>query len=539
MNHIKLLDCTLRDGAYLIDKKFGDIAIYGIVHGLMEAKIDIIEIGFLQNDGYGDGKVVFGNGADARKYVPEDKEECLFTVLADYSRYNINKLDNYDRKSFDAVRACFFKEERFDVLNFCREIKNKGYKLFVQPVDILGYSDFEIIDFINRINEIEPHCFSIVDTFGSMYIDDMRRIYSLVHHNLTEASSIGFHSHNNLQMSSAISQDFVKITFGQRNAIVDSTVSGMGRGAGNTPTELIAQFLVSKFECRYNIDVILDVIDTYIDNMRAHCEWGYSTPFFSAGTFNAHVNNLTYLTQKASLQSKDIRRIVNLLDTETRKRYNYSQLENVYLSYCASNFNDSPVIDQLNSALKGRHIVMLAPGKSTVTEADRIQSFVSEHDAIVISINFFHENIKSDFLYFNNAKRYSYIKNDKRFKEIKKIVTSNISTDESKNIFVVSFTRLLKSGWENLDNSAILLLRLLDLLDVTSVTIAGLDGFGSETRGMQYADESLETPLNHVNILCKNKEIQSMLNDFFKNRKAKYEIDFITQTRFSKQLNNL
>ena len=52
MNHAMVLDCTLRDGAYLLDKKFGDSNIQGIIDGLMKARIDIIEIGFFQDDGF-------------------------------------------------------------------------------------------------------------------------------------------------------------------------------------------------------------------------------------------------------------------------------------------------------------------------------------------------------------------------------------------------------------------------------------------------------------------------------------------------------
>lgn len=110
-HHAKLLDCTLRDGAYLIDKKFGNDTINGMIHGLLEAKIDIIEMGFLQNEGFGEGKTVYLNGADAEKFVPKDKQDTLFTVLADYSRYSVSNLDQYTGKSFDAVRACFFKKK--------------------------------------------------------------------------------------------------------------------------------------------------------------------------------------------------------------------------------------------------------------------------------------------------------------------------------------------------------------------------------------------------------------------------------------------
>ena len=246
MKNRLILDCTLRDGAYLIDKKFGDENIFGIIHGLMEANIDIIEIGFLQNDGRGKGKTVYLNGADAKKYIPSEKEGKLFTVLADYSRYSIDNLDENDGNTFDAVRACFFKHERFDAIPFCNKIKEKGYKVFVQPVDILGYSDAELIEFIEMINEVEPFCFSIVDTFGSMYQEDLRRVYNLIEHNLVGSAAIGFHSHNNLQMSSALSQTFLTLIGNRRRGIVDATISGMGRGAGNTPTELVAEYMVKQ-----------------------------------------------------------------------------------------------------------------------------------------------------------------------------------------------------------------------------------------------------------------------------------------------------
>ena len=166
--HAKLLDCTLRDGAYLIDKKFGDPIIHGILNGLVAAKTDMIEIGFLQDEGMGEGKTVFQNSRDAERYIPRKRDGCLFTVLADYSRYSVSNLDDFTGRSCDAVRECFFKHERQKALEVSREIQKKGYLLFLQPVDILGYTDTELLEFIDQVNELEPYCFSIVDTFGSM-----------------------------------------------------------------------------------------------------------------------------------------------------------------------------------------------------------------------------------------------------------------------------------------------------------------------------------------------------------------------------------
>ena len=166
MNHAMVLDCTLRDGAYLVDKEFGDNNIRGIIDGLVKARIDCIEIGFFQNEGFGEGKTVYKNSADAKRFIPADKQGSMFTVLADYSRYSVDNLDECTADSIDAVRECFFKEERFAAIEACKVIKEKGYKCFVQPVDVLGYTDIELIEFIELVNEVEPYCLSIVDTFG-------------------------------------------------------------------------------------------------------------------------------------------------------------------------------------------------------------------------------------------------------------------------------------------------------------------------------------------------------------------------------------
>lgn len=539
MNHAKLLDCTLRDGAYLIDKKFGDASINGIINGLLNTGIDLIEIGFLQNEGFGKGKTVFKNSKDAEKYVPKNKNGTLFTVLADYSRYSVENLDEYTEKSFDAVRACFFKKERYDVIDFCKEIKRKGYKLFIQPVDILGYSDIELIEFIEMINSIEPYCLSIVDTFGSMYVEDLRRVYEIINHNLIPNCKIGFHSHNNMQMSSALSQEFLRMTFGKRNVVVDATISGMGRGAGNTPTELIAQYMVSKLGYNYDIDALLDVIDEYMDNIRSRCSWGYSTNYFIAGAYGAHVNNIAYLSKKNSIRYKDIRYILNKVGAIPRKRYDYDLLEKTYVDYLNSEIDDSKALEYLKNIFQNRNVVMIAPGRTAKTCCNDIKRYIEENNALVISVNFMYDSVKTDYMYFSNVKRYQYWSNVPETKSINKILTSNVTLNPRENEYVVSFTKLVKCGWEHMDNSAILLLRLLDGLNVKSIAIAGLDGFEYNLKNTDnYVSPEME--LANINDASKllNKEISEMLKDFMETKTGDENVIFITPSRFDFLGNN-
>ena len=531
MKHVNLLDCTLRDGAYLLDKKFGESNIRGIIAGLVKAKMDFIEIGFFQDEGFGEGKTVFKNSQDAKKYVPKDKEGCLFTVLADYSRYSVENLDEYDPESIDAVRECFFKHERYEAVKVCKEIKKKGYKVFVQPVDILGYTDEELIELINLINEVEPYSFSIVDTFGSMYQDDLRRVFEIINHNLISTCKIGFHSHNNMQMSNALSQEFVCMTFGKREVVIDGTISGMGRGAGNTPTELIVQYLNSKWEYNYDIDALLDIIDDYMDNIRTKCNWGYSTEYFVAGAYSAHVNNIQYLTKKSSIRSKNIRYILNKIGAIARKRYDYDLLEKTYLDYMSSDIDDLKAIESLNKELSGKDILLIAPGYSITKEKDKLLKYINKNNPVIISISFIPEDIKIDYLYLTNTRRYSNLKNNEDFKKVNKILTSNVKPkSDSKKEIIVSFAKLIKCGWENLDNSTILLLRLLDKLKVKTISIAGFDGY--DNISTNYATEELELSEVKNNYKIANEEISKMLKDYIETRQEKTKIKFITTSRF-------
>jgi len=355
---------------------------------------------------------------------------------------------------------------------------------------------------------------------------------------LTSDCRIGFHSHNNLQMSSALSQAFVKMALGRRNAIIDSTISGMGRGAGNTPTELIAQYLVSKWGCSYNIDAILDLIDGYMDNLRTKCSWGYSTPFFLAGAYSSHVNNIAYLTRKNSIRSKDIRYLLNKVGAESRKIYFYDLLESTYLQYMEANIDDSLAIDRLRKELHGRNVAVLVPGGSIITAERKITNYIEDNNAVVISINFIHESISSDYLYMNNLKRFS---NWPELSEIniKKIFTSNIMQTAGSGEYIVSFTRLIKCGWEHMDNSTIMLLRLLNQLEVSSIGIAGLDGFSYGNEGIpNYANENMELKSSMLSPKELNREIDEMLNDFIKSKHTEIPLRFITESRFDKDYSN-
>ena len=389
-----------------------------------------------------------------------------------------------------------------------------------------------LLELIEKINPLEPYAFSIVDTFGSMYKEDLRRVFYLIDRNLNASSRIGFHSHNNLQMSFSLSQEFVDMTQGLRKVVIDATMAGMGRGAGNTNTELVMQYMNRKYNAGYDIDVVLDLIDNYVDGIRSTCSWGYSTPYFLAGSYSAHVNNIAYLTAKAGISSRDINYILNRIGSDARKRYDYDLLEKTYMEYNGTIRDDDKDVALLKENLQGKDILMLLPGHSIVTHKEEILKYCQEKKPVVVSVNLLSHDYPINYVYFSNKKRYNYWKNASRFKEYKKIVTSNVTNVEDKNQHIIDFTRLVKCGWDQLDNSGILLLRLLDELNPASIAMAGFDGYSHDSSSNNYMHKEMEKTRNIKNADEANRDVQSMLEDYFNTRQSDCPIQFLTPSRF-------
>lgn len=140
MNNIKLLDCTLRDGGYINDWNFGFHTIRDIIKKLVDSQVDYVEVGFLRDCEYDREKTLFNNCAEITPILPEKRGNTMFTAMALHNKYDIDKLEPYDEKTIDAIRVTFHDYDIDEGLTFAQKAKNKGYKVFCNPINIMGYS---------------------------------------------------------------------------------------------------------------------------------------------------------------------------------------------------------------------------------------------------------------------------------------------------------------------------------------------------------------------------------------------------------------
>ncbi len=337
---VQITDCTIRDGGYLFNKNPDKEFVKGIMKGLALAGIDFVETGFLQDNVSGEN-LVYKNSNDARKYLPEDKGQTQFLGFCDNSRYSLENLNNFDGQSFKWLRISFAKHETEESLKFCTGAKKKSYLVQFNPMDSISYSDEERAALIEKVNIAMPASFSIVDTFGAMYLDDLEHIFKQVDSLLDKNIKIGLHSHDNLGLSCALAEAMVNMAGKSgRDVIIDGSLFGMGRGAGNAKTELLADFLNKKYGCNYNIPLLLETIDKYITPVLNNINWGYDLPMYVCGTKHSHVDNVYHLKDKYGCTANEIFDVVERLTPAQRTRYgagysktDFSVLDNLYKNY--------------------------------------------------------------------------------------------------------------------------------------------------------------------------------------------------------------
>lgn len=531
---MQLLDCTLRDGAYIVDAKFGTSAIKGIIDKLQKANIEVIECGWLKNSEHKIGTTFFHVPEDISMYVNQKSEKSVFVAMIDWDRYDLNYLPQNNHSILDAIRVVFPRGKAKEGIEVGRQILAKGYKVYFQAANTLAYTDDELVELAQYVNAIDAEALSIVDTFGAMYEEDLDRIIEILDESLDSRIKLGFHSHNNQQLSFALTQYFVnRLQYSERDVVVDASLCGMGRGAGNTTTELAASFLNRKYNCNYEMNQILDAIDLYMGNFQEKFSWGYSTPYFISGMYCCHVNNIAYLQKNHRTNAKDMNEIIKSLNPDDRIKYDYDLLEEKYLENQNRMVDDSDSVEMLSSDLQGRNILLIAPGKSTLTEISKVKDYIKAKNPVVIEVNAINPEYDADYLFLISNSRYDYSKSvyPAQYNKMKKILLSNIAADNDENNFIVNFNKVVKRGWDYFDNAVISCLRLMKVLQVKNVAIAGFDEF-NDRYNESYADSSLPTvnPKGDWNKL--NAEILDMYKDFKNNVGNSMNIEFVTDSIF-------
>ncbi|MEE3410080.1 MAG: hypothetical protein VZQ47_05580 [Treponema sp.] len=321
MKSIKLLDCTLRDGGYINDWKFGNEAIHDISNKLVNSGIDIVELGFLKNEQEDENRTVYNSTKQLIPLIGKKKPDTLYAAMIDVQgRIPIEMVEPRTDETVDIIRVIVWKRLLQEDYEYCKQIVEKGYKLCVQPARVDQYSDDEFVSMIHQFEDLNPLAIYVVDSWGTLSIDDFLHYYYLIERELNENIAIGYHGHNNMQQAFGIAETLLRQN-SKHNLIIDASVYGIGRGAGNLNTEIISNFLNLKFQGKYVIDNYVYIYEKYIKKIYEEFKWGFSIPLFITAMEKCNPEYGLFC-QKNNVSETEIIQILNQLKGDDRIRFN-------------------------------------------------------------------------------------------------------------------------------------------------------------------------------------------------------------------------
>lgn len=286
---IALLDCTLRDGGIVIGFDYGLERMQWIKSILEQSGVEYIECGYIdERKGRPEGRTCFDDTSSIEKTLLTSGKKPGVTYLAmiDYGTFDVNRLQPRTEAGIDGIRLAFHKENWEASIEWGKKILEKGYDLFIQPMVSMRYSDDEYRHLIGVVNrELKgAKGFYVVDSFGQMDNNALLHKLEIADEYLDASMSLGFHAHNNRQMAYSNALSFVDFN-ARHNMMLDASIMGMGKGAGNLCTELIETTLLKEGKT-YNSHIIYDAISEYFAEQQKSTPWGYSLDYYLSSLYS-------------------------------------------------------------------------------------------------------------------------------------------------------------------------------------------------------------------------------------------------------------
>lgn len=482
MGNIMILDCTLRDGGYINENNFGEKNIKKLIKYLKSAKIDIIECGYLMdNIEYDKNKTEFLSMKQAEPFLAPDNS---YTLMLLGEKYKIENLPDNTGGKIDTIRMSFHKKSLQKAIEYAKKIKEKGYKLFLQPTSIMSYTEEEIKKMLKELNDLDVECIAIVDTFGQMTPEDTRRVTKIFDEVLRENIKIGIHLHNNLQTAFANAITFLDTISENRDVEIDTSLLGMGRGAGNLPTELLANYLNTRYGKKYKLEPLLEASDNIISKIKEEHDWGYSLPYYLSAINGIHPSYIILFLERKTLHSVDINNLIKMISEDKKIEFDREYAEELYRIYNEKSVDDKESRKELEKLVSGKKVVLIGPGRSIINYRNQIEDLLSKDNIFSIAVN-------GIDLFYTDATFYS---NKKRYKEFRKksnltLLTSNIKIHQEEKELIFDYSNSLSRESGISDNSLLIILNILKDLNVKEIQLVGFDGFSTNMRDNFYSEE--------------------------------------------------
>lgn len=224
---VKILDCTTRDGGHNTNWEFSDLFVYNLINDLNAQNCSYYEIGY-RNHFDNDNKGRFYNCfPELLKNFYKNKGKLKIGVMTDTKRFSYDDFLTANNDYLDFVRIACHPDKIEKTLNIAYELHLRGYKIFVQLMDISNVDEEGYFALLSWQHKDILESLYFADSYGTLYPQDVEKYYNKL--KMLGYEKISFHGHNNIQK--ALENSLKAIELGAYS--VDVTLDGIGRCGGN------------------------------------------------------------------------------------------------------------------------------------------------------------------------------------------------------------------------------------------------------------------------------------------------------------------
>ena len=519
-NKIHVLDCTLRDGGYYNQWKFEDKVVQEYINSIQDSKIQIIEIGFRflsQSNLYGElaySKETFLKNLN----LPSNIQYAVMINASDFDDLNykneIKRLfGKYKSNYISIVRIAIKQNELDKALKISKILFDYGYDVFLNLMQINLIKKNNLIKILKKISKKNSiiKCFYFADSFGSLKPNQTKNYCRII--SKYWKNDFGIHTHDNLGL--ALKNTITAIKNGA--TYVDSTILGMGRGAGNVATEDVLNLLIKKYHLNFLIKKILKLKNKYFLKLKNKYNWGKSIYYKLAAMKNIHPTFIQNILLDNKFTHQQIVQILKNIKKFQSSSYNSGTLNKSYLIN-----NTYEKLSYLKKDLYKKNVLLISNGISTKQSKNLIKfyKFKKNYKIIAINLNKFCDQRIIDFNISNNFSR--ILSEKKLYKEGTKLILPTQFSYLVKNIKGLKFYNFDAEVVENkfsFSNGKCQIpftltiaytLSLLNFFKARNVSLVGFDGY------------------------YKEDYLQYQMMDFLKiyKKKSKLKLNFLTKTSY-------
>jgi len=385
-DHPILVDCTLRDGGYHNAWDFSPELINDYLVAMAAISADYVELGFrsLEHGTFRGGCAYTTDSFIRQLVMPSGLRLGVMVNAGELARHQGGVETALETLFVSAaesqvslVRIASHFAELDDALDACAWLRDRGYLVGLNLMQIADRSDAEIEEIADRASERPPDVLYFADSLGSMDAVQTSRIVSILRRGWT--GPLGIHAHDN--MGRALVNSLQAIADGV--TWIDSTVTGMGRGPGNAKTEHLAIEIAQRRHTPLDIAPLIAVINRHFRPMQAKFGWGTNTYYYLAGKYGIHPTYVQAMLADSRYADEDVLAVMEHLQEAGGKTFSVEELEN------GKNFYDGCPTGSWapSEMLAGREVLVLGSGPGVAGHRAAITEFIKLHQPVVVAFN--------------------------------------------------------------------------------------------------------------------------------------------------------